>query len=90
MLLTKSTLYQDNQGTIAVLRGNRGNYKARGLFLKHPKGRRVWEQGVFKVGYCPSAEMTGGILTKSLEPVTFKKLCSELNVVDLRTSNQSK
>ena len=86
--LADTTLYQDNQGTIAVLRGNRGNYKVRGLFLKYHKVRWLWEEGVFKVVYCPSTEMIADILTKPLDPGPFQKLRTELNVVDLKTSKK--
>ena len=84
--LEKTTLYQDNQGTIAVLKSNRGNYKVRGLRLKYHKVRSLCEEGAFRVVYCPSAEMTADILTKPLEVGSYQKLRAALNVVDLNSS----
>ncbi|POM59445.1 polyprotein [Phytophthora palmivora] len=76
-------LYQDNLAAITVLTGIKGNYKTKSVDLKYHKVRDYHERGVFKVCYCPSADMLADIFTKPLGPTLFKKFRQQLNVMRL-------
>ncbi|GMF52861.1 unnamed protein product [Phytophthora fragariaefolia] len=84
---SKTTLYDDNQAAIAVIKANTGHFKVKGVDLKYHKVRDYFERGEFDLEYCPSEDNVADIFTKPLGPTQFKKLRQRLNVIPVPEIN---
>ncbi|GMF40644.1 unnamed protein product [Phytophthora fragariaefolia] len=84
---SKTTLYDDNQAAIAVIKANTGDFKVKGVDLKYHKVRDYFERGEFDLEYCPSEDDVADIFTKPLGPTQFKKLRQRLNVIPVPDIN---
>ncbi|GMF61852.1 unnamed protein product [Phytophthora fragariaefolia] len=77
----RTILYDDNQGAIADIKANTGDYKVKSIDLKYHKVRDYFERGEFDLEHCPSEDNVADILTKPLGPTQFRKLRQLLNVM---------
>ena len=74
------TLYEDNQGAIALTKNAKMNSRTKHIDIKFHYVRQAIEDEVLKVDYCPTEDMTADILTKSLSRVKFEKFRTMLGV----------
>ena len=80
------TLYNDNQGAIA-LTVNPGNHqRSKHIDIRHHFIREHVENGKIAVQYCPTEQMTADVLTKALAPHRHKALIELMGVIALQVS----
>ena len=78
---TPTTMYEDNQGTIALTKNPKSHSRTRHIDLKHHLIREAVENKVVKLVYCHTEKMIEDILTKGLSKPKFEELRLMLGVI---------
>ena len=77
-----TTLYEDNQSTIALIKNPKHHTRTKHIDIKYHFVREAVETNCVNVKYCPTEDMTADIMTKSLPRPKFEKLRTMLGIVD--------
>ena len=67
-------IFEDNQGTIAMVKNPVGHKRTKHIDIKHHFIRETMQAKAINVSYCPSKNMLADIFTKSLPRTQFEKL----------------
>ena len=67
-------VYCDNQGAIAVAKGNENSRRTKHIDIKYHFIRKAIEDGMVEIRYIATHDMLADIMTKPLSGVTFEKL----------------
>jgi hypothetical protein len=68
-----TTMYQDNQSSIAIARNCSVSNRSKHIDIRHHFIRERIEAGDITVKYCPTEDMVADILTKPLGPIPFAR-----------------
>ena len=68
-----TTIYQDNQGTIALAKNVMTSRRAKYIDIRHHFVREMILNGDINVQYCPTHEMNADLLTKPLGAIVFSR-----------------
>jgi hypothetical protein len=80
IMQTVTTIYEDNQGCIALAKNPVQHHRTKHIDVKYHFIRERIEEGTVKVIYCPTNEMKADILTKGIAAPQFKQLRDQLNL----------
>ena len=78
-----TTLYEDNNGCIALSKDARYHSKMKHIDIKYHFNRDVVVKRNIELKYCSSNEMIADILTKPLSKTSFEHLRTLMNVRDI-------
>ena len=77
---TPTTIYEDNQGTIALTKNPKSHSRTKHIDIKYHFIREAVENKVVKLVYCGTEKMFADILTKGLPKPKFEELRLMLGV----------
>lgn len=77
-----TVLFEDNQGCIKMVNSDRCSARTKHIDVCHHYLRDLREEGIIRMEYCPTNEMTADILTKPLAREPFGRLRSTLGLVE--------
>jgi hypothetical protein len=80
---TPTTIYEDNQSAIAMTKNPQFHGRAKHIDIKYHFIRENVNNGIIKLEYCPTEEMTADIFTKGLSREQFCKLRDKAGIVEL-------
>jgi len=75
-----TTLYEDNQGTIALAKNPKSHSRTKHIDIKYHYVREAVEEKNIKLVYCSTEGMIADILTKGLPKPKFEQLRFSLGV----------
>ena len=78
-----TTLYEDNQGTIAIARNPISHSRTKHIDIKYHFVRDAVQEGTIELIYCPTEVMIADLLTKGLPRVRHNTLCKSVGLVEL-------
>ena len=73
-----TTLYEDNQGCIAMTKAECANKRTKHIDVKHKYANELVSNQTIRLGYLPTDEMAADILTKPLTGENYITHCSTL------------
>ncbi len=76
-------IYSDNQSTVSLVHAKLGQFHActKHIDIRYHFIHEKIQEGIFKVIYCLTSEMTADILTKALTSFKFKPLIEALRLI---------
>ena len=78
---TATTMYEDNQGAIAMSRNPVLHKRTKHIDIKYHFVREKTQDGTIELKYCPTNEMVADILTKPLSKGQFEYLRCKLGLI---------
>ncbi|CAB4027048.1 Hypothetical predicted protein [Paramuricea clavata] len=78
---TATTIYEDNQGAIAMSRNPVLHKRTKHIDIKYHFIREKTQDGTIELKYCPTNEMLADILTKPLSKGQFEYLRCKLGLI---------
>ena len=86
---TTTTMYEDNQGTIALSKNPTNHSRTKHIDIKYHFIRDMILKKQIDVIYCPTNDMVADIFTKGLPKVTFEHLRTKMGVLKIREDSHS-
>ena len=80
--LHPTTIYEDNQGAIALSKNAKSHPRTKHIDIKYHYVRDATEKGHLQLEYCPSEIMLADVFTKALPKTRFEELRTLLGVQD--------
>ena len=83
-------IWEDNQGTIALMHNDIKNKRTKHIEIKWFWIRDQVQSGLVDMRYCPTGDMLADIMTKQLPTSKFEELRTRLRIIDLSDIIHSK
>ena len=80
-----TTLYEDNQGAIALSKNPKDHPRTKHIDVKYHYVRETIENKSIDLLYCPTADMLADVMTKGLPKHSFEKFRVSMGVVDVNS-----
>ena len=73
-------MFEDNQSCIKLIQDERSCQRTKHIDTKYHFARELYKAKDIDIQYCPTAEMVADMLTKPVEAVKLKHLCSAIGL----------